>query len=327
VPKGIRPPVPEPIKPEDTDVLIAALGAELIDEPEPEPEAEREPSGSVAAVDTSFPEAPVAAAAALGGRPQRTPWTWIGIGGLAAAFVLGIALTWGDDEATKAADESPAAYSASMSAKPGNDSGETRKKAVAPREPVVAEVRPDPEPQPGAIEPAAIAPEAVEPEPEAELEEAEPEPEAELEEAEPEPEAELEAPPDPTPEPEHQAHGGKRRHSKTKRRDRDKGTPPAASVSSSSPATSPKPGSGSTAEDLLSQAEKALQSGKNSTAYVLASRSRSKKGTTKALQIMAKAACRMGSANKAKYAFDKLSLGARAGIRGECRKKGVKLGI
>jgi hypothetical protein len=59
----------------------------------------------------------------------------------------------------------------------------------------------------------------------------------------------------------------------------------------------------------------------------LAAQSNRAKRSTAALQIMAKAGCRLGSENKAKAAFSQLPLGMKAGIRSECRAKGIRLGL
>lgn len=91
-----------------------------------------------------------------------------------------------------------------------------------------------------------------------------------------------------------------------------------------SPAAAPSEPS---AAELLAQSRDALRQGDASAAYRLASRSNGKKSSQSALQIMAKAACRMKSRDKAKSAFDRLAMADRAGIRSECRNHGVRLGL
>jgi hypothetical protein len=91
----------------------------------------------------------------------------------------------------------------------------------------------------------------------------------------------------------------------------------------------PAPGSNKEASPtvLLADAKSALKRGKAREAYALASKSYRKAKSASALQVMARAACRMGSAAKAKSAFDRLTLSQRSGIRSECRQHGIKLGL
>jgi hypothetical protein len=93
------------------------------------------------------------------------------------------------------------------------------------------------------------------------------------------------------------------------------------------PNREPKQEGGDSAPELLSQAKSQLARGRAPEAYRLASASYAKRRSTAALQVMAKAGCRMGNQSKAKRAFDKLSVTERSGIRSECRKHGVKLGL
>jgi hypothetical protein len=70
-----------------------------------------------------------------------------------------------------------------------------------------------------------------------------------------------------------------------------------------------------------------LASGDARRAYALAVKSRKAKSSSAALVVMAKAACRFGGERQAKSAFGQLRVSDRRGIRAECRKRGIRLGL
>jgi outer membrane biosynthesis protein TonB len=149
---------------------------------------------------------------------------------------------------------------------------------------------------------------------------AEPTEPADLEAESPEPEEQLEAAPPPasTPKPK----------SKTSRRSKaSPSTSPTKASSNTAPRAKTARAAEPDADALLASAKAALSAGRASEAHQLASRSNRKKRSVSALQIMARAGCRMRSEAKAKSAFDRLAITQRGGIRAECRKYGVKLGI
>jgi hypothetical protein len=344
VPKGIRPPAANLTKPEDTDVIIAALGAELIDE---EPAAGE--SAEAPVVSTSSSGAPrFSAQVAVDDdedfqpRGKQPPWLWIAAGAVAATLIAIVIVSGGDDDdKASPATEPTAAYSAAMSADSERREGEVKAAAPTRRE-AVPEEEPETE---RAAEPAvgedaeaedAVAEDAVaeeveevEPVEEVPVEPVEPvEPAEPADEAPPEP-AGLAAPAEPpstsAPNPGRNQH--KRRH-RSRSRDKQRSASPAPVA-----ASAPKPSSASptksepSAEELLASAKKALLAGSNSSAYSLAAKSRRQKRTNDATLVMARAACRLGSENKAKAAFSQLPMGWRIGVRSECRKKGIKLGL
>jgi hypothetical protein len=81
------------------------------------------------------------------------------------------------------------------------------------------------------------------------------------------------------------------------------------------------------ADELLADATAALRANNNSTALQLASMSNRKHRSYSALQVMARAACRLKRTATANSAFARLPLARRSGIRSECRGHGVRLGV
>jgi hypothetical protein len=82
-----------------------------------------------------------------------------------------------------------------------------------------------------------------------------------------------------------------------------------------------------TADELLTGARKALEAGKSTEAYRLATLSVSKKRTEAALEIKARAACRLGGKGAARSASESLSRARRRAVRRECREHGIRLGL
>lgn len=100
-----------------------------------------------------------------------------------------------------------------------------------------------------------------------------------------------------------------------------------AAPSPAPPKPAPKPAQNQSPEALLKEAQSALSSGQAGTAYRLAAQSHKMKRSHAALRIMVRAACRTGNENNAKSAFRQLPVADRSGIRAECRKHGVRLGL
>ena len=334
VPKGIRPPAANPINPEDTDVLIASLGAELMDDEPEAGESVQAPAAPVAAA-SSVPRVSASRSFTAEGAPidddfepqaKRPTWMWVAVGALAAVVIAIVAFAGGDDDGAEQAaiprSGAEGAYSASMSAENEKDGGQAKPVVTARREAPVA----DAPPRADAEAPAVPG----EGEAEAELAVGEVEEVEEVAEPEPTPAVPTEPAAEPTlAEPTPVAHTGgshhKRKH-RNKHRDRTVATSaPAPSTPTKAPTTSSK--SDEDPDALLIAAKKALASGNNASAYSLAAKARRLKKTNDALQVMAKAGCRMGSENKAKAAFANLTFGMKAGIRSECRAKGIKLGL
>jgi hypothetical protein len=326
VPRGIRPPSSRPVKPEDTQVIIAALGAAMIDE-EPAAgdsmNAPAAPAAATSSVQRVSPPTAILDDEDFEPRAKQPPWLWIAVGAIAAVVIAFVALSWGDDDgAAQAPEQSPAYSGAAMSAE--NDK-EQQPVVKARREaPTPAAATPPTEEKAAPAELAVADVEEIE-----EVEEI-----AEVEDAAP---ADIDAPavaeaaatPEPTPAPIASAQHNKRnkhrsRHQPPPRTVSSAAPPPAsAPASKASSSTKGEPG----ADELLAQAKRALSSGSNSVAYTLAAKSRRLKKSNDALQIMAKAGCRLGSENKAKAAFAQLPFGMKAGIRSECRAKGIRLGL
>lgn len=82
------------------------------------------------------------------------------------------------------------------------------------------------------------------------------------------------------------------------------------------------------AEELLAEAKEAYEKGRARDAYRLANQSHRKKKSNEALEVKAKAACRMNDKDLAKSALKKLPLGsARRDVRQACRDHGVRVGL
>lgn len=355
VPKGVKPPQADGAKrPEDTDVLIAALGAELIDDDEPAAGESAQGPAAPAAITSSVPGVAAASSSSfsaegagldddLEAQPRKPPLLWIAVGALAAIVVAAVALSWGDEAAEPAAVSraaSDGAYSASMSANNEKDGGQAKPVIAARREaPAAEEANKEGEPEAAAELAAAEVEEVAVADADAEEVAVANADIADVEQADEEEVAEVGgelAAPVPTPsEPTATASSrpgthGKRNKQRGKQPEHTVAAshPPPAASSSSAAKAPPKGSKGEpTADELLASAKKALASGNNSAAYSLAAQSRRLKRTNDALQVMAKAGCRMGSENKAKAAFSQLPLGLKSGIRSECRAKGIRLGL
>ncbi|MEM6296702.1 MAG: hypothetical protein AAGA54_35875 [Myxococcota bacterium] len=292
LPTGLRPPgAPDEAEPEDTDVLIlSAVEALTAGEPAPEaaPDDPDEPKTERAPV-------PIPASAPVQDAPaserRRPLWFWL----VPAAALVGLGIWWAqsgteDTEPTRTvAAASPIHEPSPETSAPVPDVGALTLDVGTPALDVVAPALDVGAP---ALEQALDVGDST----------------LNLDVGSPEPVAE----PEPAPT--------KRRRTKT-----------ASKPSSARPAPpAPKPAAPSTAPDagaLLREAKAALSSGKHAEAYRLASKSRQAKRSSSALVVMATAACRMGSAPKAKSAFAQLKVSERRGIRAECRNKGIRLGL
>jgi|GEM_PF-4453106 len=309
LPSGLRPPgAPEATKPEDTDVLIASAVAALTDSDAASVADESSaalPTADPVVLPASPPDAQTAAPTITAtpdapDKDRRLPVVWIGA--FAAAAVLGLLALFsrGDAEPTEAPEAKPTVA------------------AAAPAPPTPAPIDPEPAPSP---EPAAI----VEPR----LDVGGDTPALDLgsdittaldvgsvaEDSELELDAE---------QPEADEAAADRPANQRKRRKR-KGSQD-ASTASPRPAP-PTPAAAPDAKALLADARKALSAGQARRAYNLAAKSRRAKATSESLVVMAKAACRFGGEAQAKSAFNQLRVSDRRGIRAECRKHGVRLGL
>lgn len=339
LPRGIKPPpsasaVPSELESEDTDVLIASVADAIASESEKaaaestqaHAAASASLPGAVAAA--SFPGAPgastpagsavgsevpsmaVSAASAPGAWEERPAWLpWAAVGGVVAVVLFAFIAWPSDDDPPEA--EAPVAHNEGEPAAEVEPPGKEQPAGEAPA--VASPSEEDPAGEPEAVpeeDPALaelVAEGATDGQPE--LDTAAGEETVEV----------VEDPADAGGEPE----DGKGKKKK-KRGSKAKAKP--------SPSPAPKPKakpkqSDDSASSLLQKAKAELSKGRAPEAYRLANSSYRKAKSTSALQVMAKAACRMGNKAKAKSAFDRLSVSQRGGIRAECRKRGVKLGI
>ena len=343
VPKGIKPPpsaaaVPAKVEAEDTDVLIASVADAMALEAEQDAaraaaeraaaeidaaEAAASNSAGIAATSGSAQPVPLPSPDPVddedefGPRPAWIPWAAVG-GVVAVVLIAFVAWPSGDPPSDIQADVA--------TEEPAQSEPNTEDSSLA-----AAEVQRD-EPTPIAakvgepdVEPAVTPDVGGGDDPMAESADTDTSDEGSdspIDSGEPtgEPTADEAA-----AEPQDASPGS---GSKRKRRGHSRKGTKSTPAPQPKPKPKPKPQSGgSSADALLGQARSALAKGRASEAYRLASQSYTKARSSSALKVMAKAGCKMGNKSKAKRAFDKLSVGQRAGIRSECRKHGVKLGL
>lgn len=327
-PGGVLPPsqagAPSPVEPENTDVLIDDIAAELVEldlEPEPEPDGPPPPPA------TTNDEAPAAVAAAstvAGAGAPPDPRRWMFLGAALLGLVLLIVWMTGDDEEEASAE--PRAKTAAGAAEPA--------RAEPPAEPA----EPEPEPEPLAMADdaadgsttaaeAALAETSTGAEPEAAdstgaAEGGDAETTGELVIVDPEPTPE--ASDDPSPNP---SGSGKPSPNKRAKKRAKKSSPPPSNPDPK-PSTTPSSGGGEpTAAELLAQAQSAYKSGNGVKAYGLAAKSNRKKRTTDALEIMALASCLKKDKGRAKTLLKKLPLFSRPKVRSKCKSEGIPLGL
>ncbi len=314
LPAGLRAPgIPSETKPDDTDVLIASAVAALTDDRT----APAEASSSAFPVPSDAP-APDASTVGLPSseRGGNGRGLWIALAAAAAAAALAFVL-WPDSE-------------------PAPDVLATGEPSASNREAVpAAPPSPQPSPQPGP--PEGTPAEAAEVLDVGLLDDSpldlgdgddgeDPAQLAALGDALDVGTAESDAA---TEAEDHAAQGdalgSSNRRARRKKRQRtgatDQGDPAQPKSAPASAAAPPD------AAALLAEARSALSSGNARRAYSLASKSQRAKRSSAALVIMAKAACRFGNESQAKSAFGQLSVSDRRGIRGECRDRGVRLGL
>jgi hypothetical protein len=99
-----------------------------------------------------------------------------------------------------------------------------------------------------------------------------------------------------------------------------------SSADASSPATSSKPG-GDDAKSLLAQAKSTLSAGNGSKAYSLASKSHKLKYSTEAIEVMTIASCMKKDEARAKSLFKQVPLFRRSTVKAKCKSSGIKVGI
>lgn len=291
LPSGMRPPgAPEPTEPENTDVLIASAVAALTDEvPVVEKPVEAAPPTPEEPPLPPAPEAPPAPEPS----ERRPPWLIIGAAA-AAVVLLGVFALSGSDEATVAPATPPPASQAPAVAAPAP----TVEPVASARLDLGAPPALDATPDVGLVEDERLdLGSAFEPKLDVGGEEVvalldEP-PAAEVPSAKP--------------------------------RKRQRKSSKAAPATAAPPPPPPKAPPDAAA--LLADARKALASGDARRAYALAVKSRKAKSSSAALVVMAKAACRFGGERQAKSAFGQLRVSDRRGIRAECRKRGIRLGL
>jgi thioredoxin-like negative regulator of GroEL len=81
------------------------------------------------------------------------------------------------------------------------------------------------------------------------------------------------------------------------------------------------------AEELYQEAKKAYAEGDGARAYKLANMSYQRQESERALDLKARAACRMKNKPAAKAVFDDLPRERRRDVRKACRDDGVSLGL
>ena len=313
LPSGVRPPgAPEATEAENTDVLIASAVAALTEgspaEDAPPPEDDAAAALPVPSLDEDAAPAPAAEQPAPSAapipvetapsEPRRRPlWVPIAAGAGVLALVLLFALRSSDGETTVAAAPQ------------------------APRAAVAVDQAPQPSPQ--AAEQPAVVVDAPRLDVGARLDLGSEEPDVgslfeEKLDLPPELDEDVVAEDVEEPAPTTDKATSRRK------RGRNKGNRPAATASAPPP---PPPKAEADPAALLADARKALAAGNARRAYSLAVKSRRAKSSAAALVVMAKAACRFGGEAQAKSAFGQLKVSDRRGIRAECRKHGVRLGL
>lgn len=327
-PGGVMPPgaVESRLEPEDTDVLINVVAAELM-----EPDVEDEPEGTAVASSASLvgpgPAAPPARAAGSRVDASQSKPLWIYAAAAAALVIVSVwAMSGGSDDASppnaaKNARAEMAAVEAAPQPKPSEP--------VAPDEPPEAVAVPaEAAAETGDLmelaaetgdvaigtgEAPAVADtggatgadtdgagEAVD----------EPTDEAAVD-------GTASAP---------AKHASKSKSSTRKRARKDDASDQGSQSAASSSAT-PPPSGDDDPKALLAEAKKALQSGNGSRAYALASKSNKLAYDTDAIEVMAIASCLKNDPNRAKSLLKKVPLFRRPNVRNRCKSAGIKLGL